>query len=29
MKIVERKNILIEDTNISNTDIIFKMIKNL
>lgn len=29
MKIVERKNILIEDTNISKTDLIFKMIKNL
>ena len=29
MKIVERKNILIEDTNISKTDLILKMIKNL
>ena len=29
MKIVERKNILIENTNISKTDLIFKMIKNL
>ncbi len=29
MKIVERKNILIENTNISKTDLILKMIKKL